>query len=129
MRNKIILTAMCIMAISCSPSMAEDMPCHAIQAIPKESRQVPTEEWRLYKLPLSQLQLTCHNMDATACSYKNKTGPWNVLVPNDYYSDAELACVIEYEKAHLPPNYWGDPKIETPAVIKWLSEMKAKNHD
>ena len=60
------------------------------------------------------------------CSYTAENPTRWIVIVNDDVAAGEVACTIIYEKAHMPPNYWADPKAETPAYMAYLADMKRR---
>lgn len=100
-----------------SPSAA-DLPANL---------KVPTVNIDVHIIPRSKVFAYCGagHKTVTACSYPdpNDAGTWIVLVSNDVPAGPQFECVMRYEQAHMPPNYWGDPKVELPDTIKWLAKQ------
>lgn len=56
------------------------------------------------------------HIQITACAIKPYEGnpQWRILI-SDFLSPEDHACVLMYEKAHLPPNNWMDEAWENHA--------------
>lgn len=49
-------------------------------------------------------------------AHDNHDGTWTIFIRGGL-APADRACVIIYEKAHLPPNSWIDGKVEIPSTV------------
>ena len=67
------------------------------------------------------------NTHVAACTFPAKDGTWWVYVTNDGLTLDQLGCVVAYEKAHMPPNFWADPKMERPETMDWLRSLAASH--
>lgn len=62
-----------------------------------------------------------------ACTFEKGAHYWPVYITTAVAADQQ-ACLLKYEMAHMPPNYWGDPEVELPQTIEWLADRKAALH-
>lgn len=89
----------------------------------------PTVPYMVYRLSRERLHETCSSpkRNVTACAYQvaDRPGHWAILIADDI-SGAEYQCNLDYEKAHLPPNFWFDPTIESPETVAWVEALKAE---
>ena len=84
----------------------------------------PSVKWRVFRVPASKLRSTCGYIGPRtvhSCTYP-ADGYWAVIIASNI-SQAEYTCRLAYEKAHMPPHFWGAPNIETPETIQWLAEQ------
>lgn len=87
-------------------------PCNDLP--PLDKRAEPTVPHEVIAQPTAEVQISCGGpfaRIATACAIPLE-GSWTIYIDNDL-SAADFACVLIYEKAHLPPNNWADQKWET----------------
>jgi hypothetical protein len=122
-----ILAAIAALTLA-SPAIARDYCASWELANVPASIKPPSVNVDVYILPRAKLHKTCSvsYRDVTACTYAHPTEPntWVVLVSSDVPAGPQFECIMRYEQAHMPPNYWGDPKVETPETIKWLAGRK-----
>lgn len=90
----------------------------------------PTVPYEIYHVRAAGMATACPGFPGThipkGCSY-TAAKPWRwVMIVNDDVAPGEVACTIAYEKAHMPPNYWADPKVERPEYIAYLADMKRR---
>lgn len=103
--------------------------CLAAPQPPATALHKPSVPYAIQIIPRAEVHLRCGpngTRDVTACTYPdewpNVHGHWTILISDDL-SRIEHACVVRYEKSHLPPNFWGDAAIEDAATAKWLAEQ------
>ncbi len=113
-------------ALFASPAFAHPS-CLAAPQPPISARGEPSVAYTIHLIPRAKVHAICGphgTRDVTACAnpddWQKPAGHWSVVISNDL-PRAELACVVRYEKSHLPPNYWGDPGIEDADTIMWLT--------
>lgn len=83
---------------------------------PLSARQEPTVKYDVYRLSAEDIQKYCGATGPkfTACAvspYKGHPDGWAIFITSPL-SDRDYDCVLMYEKAHLPPNNWIDPRWE-----------------
>jgi hypothetical protein len=91
-------------------------PCDNVP--PLSARAQPTVDFRIDRLDTGTIMEACNlksekypNGVLYGCTFQTAAG-WQIFLNNDM--DArEAACVLLYEKAHLPPNSWQDPVMES----------------
>lgn len=119
----ILLTA--LLAIAASPALADyylngqlRSPCRSLP--PEDKRAEPTVPYVVRDHSFEEIQYHCaekHGITVhqpiTACVPRHpaENGVFDIWMPN-YLSDEDYACVLLYEKAHLPPNNWQDSAWE-----------------
>jgi len=99
------------------PAFARDIasegPCGG--APPMSARKPPTVPYRIYAMPSARVQTLCAHGERIrfvwACEYPQADGS-AIIVINGEVSKKEQACLLVYEKAHLPPNNWFDIEAE-----------------
>jgi len=87
---------------------------------PKSARQEPTDPYVILRKSSANIQQYCGGGVArhiiTGCTvFTGKSGEpdsWIIAIDSGLTSK-EYACVLLYEKAHLPPNNWVDEAWET----------------
>lgn len=89
-------------------------PCKMLP--PKAARQEPTAPYKVVTWPQAKVQTYCAAgrktfQPITACANPLASGAWVVAV-SDFLSPTDRACILIYEKAHLPPNDWIDQRWE-----------------
>lgn len=93
-------------------------PCNDLP--PESKRAEPTVPFVVTHHSFEEIQYHCaakHGLTThqpiTACvtRYPNPDGVFEISMP-DYLSAEDYACVLIYEKAHLPPNDWQDDAWE-----------------
>lgn len=121
------VAALCVLALTGS---AEARPlgylwaCEQLDAIPVQFRQKPTVDWHVYAMPLDKVRAQCADDRFLACAIKVTDDRWKILIDKRIVGK-ERDCVVQYELAHLPPNFWGDPKVETRAMMQRLAKQRA----
>jgi hypothetical protein len=120
--------ALCVLALT-GPALAET--CHGHSMPPKAARREPTVKYTVYNSRPWQVQKACPDKgaalaEAWGCSYQNQDGSWTILM-SDSIPLNQRSCMLQYEKSHLPPNYWGDVRIDGPAFMNWLAEAKQRS--
>jgi len=115
---------------SITPASAEGLYCVALRAIPPSYRAEPTVPYTAHTIPTALLNSKyCADADAgevVGCTYTLDAGKNWIIVIADSVSAEDHACVLAYEKAHLPPNCWGDPKAEKPEAMALLNGLQRK---
>lgn len=115
----ILTTAIALLALA-SPALA-DGPCQNLP--PLSARQAPTVPMDVYTAPAARMVSWCHK-DASrmhvilyGCTYQADVTPSHraLILLSDALDATERACVLQYEEAHLPPNNWEDPWVESSA--------------
>lgn len=91
-----------------------------------------TVPFKTYLVSQHNLDIACeasaHNDPKgyiAGCTYPTTDGSWVVYALSDLGGADQLSCVVHYEMAHMPPNFWADPAIELPETMKWLADQKA----
>jgi hypothetical protein len=126
------VAALCVLALTGSASarmlsVPGDSVCGQL---PKHMAH-PSVTYSVANLDQKALNFACSgDKNATppfvACTYPVNKDHWSVLVLNSLPLD-EVACAVHYEEAHMPPNYWGDPKMETDSTMQWLAEQRTRH--
>jgi len=127
------VAALCVLALTGSAGARELLygtdPC---EVVPPKGLKETSVRYETYNLSQRELDRLCFADKRTipagahmgGCTYPAKNGFWQVLVLNTLTLE-QIACVVRYETAHMPPNYWADPKMELPETMAWLAEQKA----
>jgi len=127
---RIIALGLCLAALTGSAVANEATYCIDTKDRPPVAyRGEPSVKWRVFRVPASKLRSTCNYTGPRivhSCTYPTD-GYWAVIIAGNI-SAAEYACRLAYEKAHMPPHFWGDPEIELPETIKWLADQKRLAH-
>jgi len=114
-----------------TPAGAEGLYCVALKAIPKLFRAEPTVPYTAYTISSDLLNTRyCADPDAgevVGCTYTLDDGKSWIIVIADTVSAEDHACVLAYEKAHLPPNCWGDPGAEKPDAMALLNRLQRRS--
>jgi hypothetical protein len=93
-------------------------PCHDLP--PLSAQQEPTAVYMVETYPQRTVERLCAGgrtlfQPITACAIRPTADmPWRLLV-SSFLSKIDRACVLLYEKAHLPPNNWQDQAWEDAA--------------
>lgn len=120
MRN--ILAALILLAAA-APAVAGDFSL--CNYVPPAGKQQPvTVTVSIVLTPTADMHATCGYTweqkpgELGACSMPNPDDPteWFLVLDADL-STKEQACVLIYEKAHMPPNNWLDPAVETASAV------------
>lgn len=103
-----------IPALASDISKYTDEPCSVLPPI--EARQKPNVPYSImYALSDGELQFVCgpsrHHLLACAVPPNNDDANWMIVLPRGL-SKQDAACLLMYERAHLPPNNWYDPDWE-----------------
>lgn len=128
---RIAVAALCVLALTGSAEArylrsGEASPCDV--KLPKTIVH-PNVPFTVRYVSKAEMERTCRGgadagvIDILGCTYKAADGSWPVLIAMTLPQD-QVACVVQYEMAHMPPNYWADPKMELPKTIDWLSDQK-----
>jgi hypothetical protein len=121
------VAALCVLALTGSAVASEATYCLDTKARPPAAyRGEPTVKWRVFRVPESKLRSTCGYTGPRtvhSCTYP-ADGYWAVIIAGNI-SAAEYTCRLAYEKAHMPPFFWGDPKIELSETMQFLARQKA----
>lgn len=118
------LAAIVVLAISVSPAFGGYYrngefrePCNDLP--PLSAMAEPSVPYEVVAQPSDDIQISCGGpfaRIATACArWVDPTSAddgWVIYIDNGLSAD-DFACVLIYEKAHLPPNNWADQKWET----------------
>lgn len=121
---RIALAALCALAMTSSANADYILkgqfraPCKMTP--PPYARHEPSVPYTVETLPQPQAERRCTAgkmelaQPMTACAMPpGWVGNANwIIVVSDFLSPADLACVMIYEKAHLPPNSWIDKAWE-----------------
>lgn len=126
---RIAIAALCALALTGSATLAasidQTLCLDTKPVIPNWAHGEPSVEWHVFSLPESKLRSACGYTGpyiVRSCTFP-ADGYWAVIMPDNISLD-EYACRLAYEKAHMPPYFWADPKIELPETIKWLADQK-----
>lgn len=84
---------------------------------PPAARAAPTVPFDVHYIAAAQLHHLCGRDDAMGCSYP--VGNRWIVVIDEAQSAFEKTCTLTYEKAHMPPNSWGDPAVEPADVMAY----------
>jgi hypothetical protein len=87
--------------------------------VPRDTRQDPRDfgwQYSIRYVPQRSMSGHCHFVPdhgrySAGCAVWLGGSRYLIFV-NSEQSSASIACTITYEKAHLPPNSWLDPKME-----------------
>lgn len=122
---RIAVAALCVLALTGSASADYVLkgqfraPCS--QPPPEWARVEPTVPYSVTALPQATVQRVCTKglkvyQPITACTFTkpDKTGNYPIYISN-FLSTTDYACVLTYEKAHLPPSNWKDQVWEDAA--------------
>lgn len=122
---RIAVAALCVLALTGSAEADYVLkgqyraPCK--QLPPIAARQEPNVPYRVYVWSQSKVQRVCGQgkklfQPITACSMRPGTyeATW-VIATSSFLSKTDGACVMLYEKSHLPPNDWLDQAWEDAA--------------
>lgn len=133
---RLIVAALCALALTGTVEARERLvgkldACEAVAAIPAQFRAEPTVRYDVFRKTPKQMGTLCKAgasdwMDPEmirGCTIEKTPGYWPVYVAVRVPA-ADFECIVSYEKSHMPPNYWGDPKMERPETIKWLRLRK-----
>jgi hypothetical protein len=114
---RIAIAAFCVLALTGSAeACATRMP-------PKEARQPPSVKYEVFYVARPDLQKYCQSETEFSCTYPTGEGKWAVVINRDLSHD-EVICSLIYEKAHMPPNYWADPRVESPLAVQFLRKLR-----
>lgn len=124
---KTAIAALCVAALA-GPAWAET--CDG-KMPPKSARQKPTVYYDQYIVTPAQFSKLCPfaplSGTGIACAYPSPTKAhpdrWQIVLI-DSQTLFELGCSVTYELAHLPPNYWADPSVESAEAINWLKNQR-----
>lgn len=120
---KVALIGLCL-CLMVSPALADFIlkgqfraPCKMTP--PAYALNEPTVPFDLFVWPQSKVQRVCANgaktyQPITACAMppgRAGNNRWFIAM-SSFLDDADYACVLVYEKAHLPPNNWQDQAWE-----------------
>jgi len=87
---------------------------------PLSARAEPTVAYKVFYVSAAEVTRTCGRAEFAACSYPDPTKPrWIVLIDKGL-SNEERGCSLIYEKAHMPPNSWGDASVESAEAMQAL---------
>jgi hypothetical protein len=121
---RIAVIAFCLVGLA-YPALAES-PCVAKPGFippPKAAQRTPTAPYKIIKLDSFSLQIICKAPETNpfvGCAIPppsaNSNDKW-IIALDEKLTGRSLACVMLYEKAHLPPNLWADPHMETPEAM------------
>ena len=98
-------------------------PAIACQGVmpPKWALGTPSVPYEIFHMRAAQAAHACRSPGSWGCAYPAPThkqpNRWAVIL-NDDVPEGEVWCTLEYEIAHMPPFYWGDPKVETAETMK-----------
>jgi hypothetical protein len=89
-------------------------PC---DMVPPASAQRPVKErFDVYDVPDREMIQRCKAVPGPpiyGCTFLGHGHGPSVILLNDHLTPKERACTLLYEKAHLPPNNWQDPAVES----------------
>lgn len=119
MRAAIVLTtlALCLTPAAAGFNRSGEYREPCLDLPPIDKRAEPTVQFRLIELPTAELQTRCggpFSRIVIACSRQEdpfNPGDWVVIIDADMPA-ADKACVVLYQKAHMPPNNWVDRERE-----------------
>lgn len=96
---------------------------------PSSARLEPTVPYSVMYVSGPRFAKLCPLTRAVACAQnmptKAQPDRWLIIL-DAKLSTADRQCFLIYEKSHLAPNFWGDPAVEAPETITWLSEQKSR---
>jgi hypothetical protein len=123
---RLAVAALCVLALTGSAGADYVLkgqfraPCSMLP--PLEARKEPTVPYYVSVLPQATVQRRCTNgakvhQPVTACITQkpDSNGQWPIFI-SSFLSKRDAACVLLYEKAHLPPNNWMDQAWEDQAL-------------
>lgn len=136
---RIAVAALCVLALTGSAEAREVLVgttdvCTAVAAIPAEFRAEPTVRYDVFRKTPKEMGKLCKSaardgMDPEmmrGCTAPARPGYWPIYVSTRVPA-ADFDCVVSYEKSHLPPNFWADPKMERPETMDWLRSLAASH--
>src|SRR5689334_11198975 len=105
-----ILSILLLCSVLGSPVLAAQTPICSAALIPLDKRAEPTVEYEVLFFEQPTLRKMCQHEWAASRDYiwgcaASERGFWGIYV-EARLDDANRACVIMHEKAHLPPNSW-----------------------
>lgn len=129
------VAALCVLALT-GPTWASDDAivdhvCNELKKVPKAYRDEPAVKWQVSHVSLRLLNsryCPTEGLRVLACTYPSPKDPatWLVVIASDAdISFDAYACIIQYEKAHMPPFFWVDPKMEGEGRTAWSAQQKA----
>jgi hypothetical protein len=121
---RIVALGLCLLAVP-SQAFAEGLYCAVLEAsVPLDKQRPPTVRYEVHTIPgdiLNAQYCVKPGDQVVGCAYPVlKARGWRyIIVISDTVSAEEYPCVLAYEKAHLPPNCWGSPTMETPDAMEY----------
>lgn len=107
------VAALCVLGLTAPSAAAET--CRGVPMPPVAKRAEPTVPYDQTLVSAKTMAEYCGtelHPSPAGCAYETRKGHFQILV-RDTLPLEEFACVVAYEKSHLPPNNWFDPSIET----------------
>jgi hypothetical protein len=100
-----------ILSLLCAPALAAQTSVCSYERIPLDKRAEPTVPYYIVFLEQNQIRHVCEyewtssHDNIMGCAADNGDGSYNIYIEKRL-DEANRACVIQHEKAHLPPNLW-----------------------
>lgn len=114
-------TALAVLLLAATATQTTAAPCDNLP--PPSAWAPPTVAIEIDIAPAAMMTAWCHKDPAKTfavllgCTYQadvTPTGKAEILL-SDALNPSDRACILLYEKAHLPPNNWFDPVMEATA--------------
>lgn len=133
-KMKMFKTIALLSALLITPTFAADT-CRGVPMPPLDKRVEPNVPYTIKWVPHSEVSARCavaKYAHPHACAFPDPTKKsptaWTILI-SDNMSRTDRACVVIYEKAHLPPNLWENLFLfsteERKAWLKYVDEYRA----
>jgi hypothetical protein len=121
---KIALIGLCLCSMV-SPAVASDVLGMCLDMPPMTARQEPVVPYIVTRSSRLATEVICDwdkkGYEAMGCTIKppsiHSKDHWYIAIDNSLSPEA-FDCTLIYEKAHLPPNSWGDPKVESASIMR-----------
>jgi hypothetical protein len=104
----------------CTPACANfaGVPLQPCDNRPPASAQRPVSvAFSIFTVPGRAMFAVCNKVAGAlviyGCAFPATAGRPAVILLNADQDASERACTLTYEKAHLPPNNWQDPVMES----------------
>jgi hypothetical protein len=126
---RLAVAVLCVLALTGSASAADADRTLCVDTKvrpPAAYRGEPSVKWTVFYVPERKLRTACGYTGPRtvhSCTFP-ADGYWAIIMPDNISLD-EYACRLAYEKAHMPPYFWGDANLELPETMTWLAEQKA----
>jgi hypothetical protein len=117
---RLVLGAAFWAALACTPACASfsGVPLQPCDNRPPLSAQQPVSvAFSVLTVPGQDMFAVCRKLVSTlviyGCTFPATASRPAMILLNADQDPSERACTLLYEKAHLPPNDWQDPAMET----------------